>query len=278
MPARPAVRRRAARLAPLLLGVCLLLVPLAGCAATPGRPPAGGTPGALPKYYDARALLTAVSARQRSDAGALTVLTGTLDGPGGRRSVTGEGAVRWVGDAVDVRFDQRVGPVGGTPRTTGLVRTGGRTYLRVPGPPAGRWLEIGRHAVPPADHTDATLATNIAGMADPLAGVRRYADASLVADAADESLDGVPTVRYTIVVDLVRAAAAETDPALRAQLENQVRGGLTRISTLIWVDADNRPVRARVRQELPGAGTLDLVTGYRSWGARVVVDPPVPVG
>ena len=256
----------------LLLG----LLPLAGCAATPD--PAPGAGAALPKYYDARALIAAVSARQRTDSGALTVLTGTLDGAGGRRAVSGDGAVGWAGDAVSVRFDQRVGPEGATPRTTGLVGTGGRTWVRVPEPPPGRWLEVGRQEVPPGDLADATLAMNIAGMADPLAGVRRYADASLVADATDETVDGVRTVRYTIVVDLVRAAAVETDPARRTQLDQQVRGGLTRISTVVWVDPDQHPVRTRARQEVPGAGTLDLVTGYRSWGTPVTFDPPSTAG
>ncbi|MBW0105761.1 hypothetical protein, partial [Pseudonocardia sp. KRD291] len=223
-------------------------------------------------------LLAAVSARQRSDGGALTTFDGTLDGPSGRTAVTGDGAVRFDGDAVSTRFDQRVGAPGATPRTTGLVRTGNRTWVRVPEPPPGRWLELGVDEVPPAARADATLAANLAGTADPLAGVARYADASLVSDAVDEDTGGVRTVRYTIVVDLVRAAAAETDPAMRAQLANQIRGGLTRISALVWVDADQRPVRTHVRQVLPGAGTLDLVAGYRSWGAPVRVDPPPATG
>lgn len=277
MPAGPVVHPRAAVVARLAVGLCLVLVPLGGCAA-PDPPSGAGVPAALPKYYDSQVLIAAVSARQRSDAGVLTTLNGTLDGAGGRREVRGEGAARWDGDAVSARFDQRVGPEGATPRTTGLVRTGGRTWLRVPGPAPGRWIEIGRQEVPVADRVDAVVATNIAAMTDPIAGVRRYADAGLVADATDETVDGIRTVRYTIVVDLVRAAAAETDPSMRAQLTAQVRGGLTRISTVVWVDADQRPVRTRLRQELPGAGTLDLVTGYRSWGTPVSVDPPPAAG
>ncbi|WP_130292208.1 hypothetical protein [Pseudonocardia sediminis] len=261
----------------LALALGLVLAPVAGCAATPDTPPQAAAPNALPKYYDSGALLAAVAARQRSDGGALTTLDGTLDGPSGRQAVTGDGAVRFDGAAVSVRFDQRVGPEGATPRTTGLVRTGGRTWVRVPGA-AGRWLEVGVAEIPPADRADATLATNLAGTADPLSGVSRYADASLVSDAVDEDVDGVRTVRYTIVVDLVRASAAETDPAMRTQLTNQVSGGLTRISATVWVDADQRPVRARVRQELPGAGTLDLLAGYRSWGTPVSVDPPPAAG
>lgn len=276
MPGRSVVHPRAAAVARLALGLCLVLVPLGGCTA-PDPPPGAGAGAALPKYYDSRALLAAVSARQRSEAGVLTTLNGTLDGAGGRREVRGEGAVHWDGDAVSVRFDQRAGPAGATPRTTGLVRTGGRTWLRLPGAAPGRWIELGRREVPVADRADAVVATNIAGTADPLAGVRRYADACLVADATDETVDGVAAVRYTIVVDLVRAAAAETDPSMRAQLTDQVRGGLTRISTVVWVDAEQRPVRTRLRQELPGAGTLDLVTGYRSWGTPVAIDPP-PAG
>lgn len=279
MPARSsarsgAPRSRVRRARPVLLALCLALFAVAGCTGAPD--PQAAAPSALPKYYDSAALLAAVSARQRSDGGALTSFDGTLDGPSGRQAVTGEGAVRFDGGTVSVRFDQRVGAQGSTPRSTGLVRSGARTWVRLPA--ATRWLELGADEVPPAGRPDATLATNLAGTADPLAGVSRYADASLVADAVDEDVDGVATVRYTIVVDLVRAAAAETDPTMRTQLTNQVRSGLTRISAVAWVDADQRPVRARVRQELPGAGTLDLLADYRDWGSPVRIDPPPATG
>lgn len=275
---------------PLRVALALLLpalLALAGCSAP--EPGAAGAPpptASLPKYYDARALLDAVGARERADGGALTVLNGTLDPPGtgavpagapappGRRAVTGDGSVRFADGTVATRFDQRLGEAGGTARTTGAVRTDGRTWLRLPGAAPGAWTEVGRGQIAQADLTDATLAANIARMADPLAGVGRYADAALVAEAQDETLGDVATVRYTIVVDLVRAAAAETDPAMRAQLTDQVNGGLTRISTVVWVDRDQRPVRGRLRQELPGVGTLDLVTDYRSWGTSVTIDPP----
>lgn len=281
MPARSSARSgaprpRGPRARPLLLALCVALLAVAGCAGTPDPSPQAGAPSALPKYYDAAALLAAVSARQRSDGGALTSFDGALDGPSGRQVVTGEGAVRFDGAAVSARLDQRVGAQGATPRSTGLVRTGDRTWVRPPAAP--RWLELGVDEVPAPARPDATLATNLAGMADPLAGVSRYADASLVADAVDEDVDGVATVRYTIVVDLVRAAAAETDPAVRAQLTDQVRSGLTRISAVVWVDADQRPVQARVRQELPGTGVLDLLAGYRAWGSPVRIDPPPATG
>ncbi|TCK20581.1 hypothetical protein [Pseudonocardia endophytica] len=273
---------------PLRIALVLLLpalVALAGCSTPdPGAAGAPANATSLPKFYDAKALLDAVGDRERADGGALTVLNGTLDPPGtgtveagaptppGRRAVTGDGVLRFADGAVSTRFDQRLGPAGAAPRTTGAVRTAGRTWLRLPGAPG--WSEVGRAQVAQPDLADATLATNIAGMADPLAGVTRYADAALVAEAQDESLGDVATVRYTIVVDLVRAAAAETDPTLRAQLTQQVAGGLTRISSTVWVDRDQRPVRGRLRQELPGAGTLDLVTDYRSWGTPVTVAPP----
>ena len=264
---RPAPPRRL----PALVGsVLALLVLLTGCST--GADPATQAPPGLPKYYDARQLLGAVSVRERTDAGAATTLGGTVAGPAGRSTVTGEGVLRFSGDAVDVRFSQRVAAPGAPPRTTGLVRAGGRTYLQATG---GRWAEIGRVPMADADvRADATLATNIADMADPLAGIRRYADASLVADATDDTVDDTRAVRYTLVVDLVRAAAAEPDPALRAQLNQQVGQGLTRISSELWLDADQRPVRTRIRRQVPGAGALDLVTDYRSWGTRTAIDPP----
>ena len=66
------------------------------------------------------------------------------------------------------------------------------------------------------------------------------------------------------------------DPASREALAAQHRAGVTRISTEVWLDADRRPLRSRLRQQLPGAGTLDLLIRYRDWGAPVSIEPPVP--
>ena len=176
------------------------------------------------------------------------------------------------GDAPAVRLLLRSGPSGAVAQSTEIIRIDGRTWLR---PGEGGWGEAGRVSLPPEQMSHATLAANVAAGLDPLGAVARYPDAVLVADAADDAVDGTPTVHYTLVVDLVRAAATETDPARRTALQAQQQAGLTRLSAEIWVDAERRPLRSRVRQQLPDGAALDALVRYDGWGAPITIEPPV---
>lgn len=265
------------RRAALLVCAAVLTGALSGCT---GTGPSGATPDpsspaavSLPKYHDPARLLADVDARTRSDGGAVLSVAGTLTGDSGPVPVTGDGAIRIdpAGAGAAVRLLLRTGPEGTVARATEIVQVGERTWLR---PPDTGWTEAGRAPLPPAAVADATLAANVAAGADPLAAVARYPDAVLVADARDTDLEGTPAVHYTLVVDLGRAIEAEHDPARRDALVAQQQAGITRISAEIWLDADRRPLRSRLRQQLPGSGVLDLLLRYRDWGAPVTIEPP----
>lgn len=247
-----------------MLLVLLALVLLAGCAP---RTPDEGTDGGLPRYYDAGQLAAAVGARERADRTARLTLSGELRGPSAGE-LSGEGMLR-LADGVAVRFD----PAGAAQR--GFVVLPGAVYLRrAPGPGGRRWVRVDTSSTDPDERRQAGIAAAVADTADPTADLARYADATLITDAADDVVDGRPAVRYMIVVDLARAALLQDDPAMRAQLQQQVRAGLTRITSTLWVDAANRPVRSDTRHELPGVGTLVLSVGYRDWGRPVDVEAP----
>ena len=267
-------RRRAA------LAVCAVVLTgaLSGCAGPGPSGPAPAPPSpagvSLPKYHDPAPLLADVSERTRSDGGATLSVAGTLTGDAGPVPVTGDGAMRIdpAGAGAAVRLQLHTGPEGTVPRATELVRIDDRTWLR---PHDAGWTEVGVAPLPPAAVADATLATNVASGADPLAAVTRYPDAVLVADARDTDVDGVPAVHYVLVVDLVRAIASEADPARREALAAQQRAGVTRISAEVWLDAERHPLRGRLRTQVPGAGVLDLLIRYENWGSPVTIEPPV---
>lgn len=267
------------RRAALLLCVVLLTGTLTGCA-WPGSmgstsPPPSAEGAVLPKYYDPAPLIADVGARTRSDGGVTMSVAGTLTADTDPVPVAGEGAVRFApeGGAPAVRLDLRSGPEGSPPGTTGVVRIGERTWLHPQG--GAGWVEPGIGPIAPDEISAATVAANVAAGADPLAAIARYPDAVLVADARDSDVDGIPVVHYTLVVDLVRAIAVETEPARLEALTAQQQAGVTRISTEIWLDSDRRPLRARLRQQLPEAGTLDLLLRYRDWGSPVTIEAPV---
>jgi len=252
------------RLVPLL--VVLLLT---GCA---GGRAEEGAPGPLPRYYDPAQLVAALEHRKRADRTARLTLRGEVIGSS-TRSVIGDGELRLGDDGTSVRFTQVLAEQGATPVKTGFVVVPGAVYVQRS--PVGPWTRVDRSTPDRDTRRLAAMAATLTDGADPTANLTRYGTAALIADAVDDVVDGHPAIRYEIVVDLTRAASEQQDHIVRAQLEAQVKGGLTRISSILWVDVDHRPLRSAVRQYLPGFGTFDLISTYRDWGAAVDIGPPV---
>jgi hypothetical protein len=180
---------------------------------------------------------------------------------------------------VSLQFTQVVTQKGTAPQETGFIVLPDAVYLRLPPPrgenaPSRPWVRVDPHSPDPAAMRLATLATTLTESADPTRTLSRYPAATQITDSAADVIDGDPAVRYTIVVDLAKAAAQQTDPATKAQLEQQVRAGLTQVTSTLWVDSVNHPVRSAVRQDLPGIGTLAITGSYRDWGQPVRIDAP----
>ncbi|WP_339125934.1 hypothetical protein [Pseudonocardia sp. D17] len=252
----------------------LLLTVLAGLvtACGPGQPSDAAPPG-LPKFYDATQLLDVLTQRRTADPTAQLSVVGDVTGSV-PVTFTAQGGLSLVGPTPALALDQTMTWPGAAPQQTGFVLRDGEVWLRTAdgGTP---WLRAGS-ATTQADRMRVAIADALGDATDPTANLSRYADATLVSDAADEVVDGVPTVRYTLVVDLTRASTIEPDPELKAQLDQQIRDGLTRITSTLWVDADTRPVRTQQRQGLADMGTLATTADYRSWGTSVTISPPPP--
>ncbi|CAA9380491.1 MAG: hypothetical protein AVDCRST_MAG66-221 [uncultured Pseudonocardia sp.] len=247
-----------------------LLLLAAGCSA--------GAADAAPltRYYDVRQLIDAVAAQERADGTARFSLRGELVGTGDSRlRFTGVGALRFGEQDVELSFTQVVTQRGAEPQETGFVVPADAVYLRLPDAPAARpWVRVDPADTAPEAQRRIALARSVTERADPTSALVDYADATLVTDAADDVIEGDPAIRYTIVTDLARAADITPDADLRAQLEQQVRGGLTRVTSTLWVDAAHRPLRSEASQELPGIGTLTVTSTFRDWGATAPIEPP----
>lgn len=261
------------RTAGSLLALLLTLLLTAGCG-TAAEPPA------LTRYYDVDELFAAVAAQQRTDSTARFSLLGELVGAGDARTrFTGAGVLRMTETDLEIQFTQVVSQPDREPQETGFVVLSDAVYLRMPTPageeqPDRPWVRVDPNDAAPESQQLMALAASITQRADPTGTLARYADATLVADAADDLVDGAPAVRYTLVTDLARAAEMTPDPAVRAQLEQQVRDGLTRVTSTLWVDSTHRLLRSAASQELPGIGTLDVTGFYRDWGQPVQIEPP----
>ncbi|GAY09931.1 hypothetical protein TOK_4287 [Pseudonocardia sp. N23] len=255
----------------MLAAVLLVLAVVASACGSGSDDDSDG--GGLPRYYDATQLLNVLVERRAADRTAQLAVVGDVTGSA-PVTFSAQGAVSLEGSTPALALDQTITWPGGRPQTSGFVLRDGQVWLRSSdgGTP---WLR-GTSAATEADRMRAAIAEALGDTTDPTANLSRYADATLVADASDDIVDGVPTIRYTLVVDLTRAATIEPDDTIRAQLQQQVASGLTRITSTLWVDADTRPVRTRQRQDLPGLGTLAMTGNYRSWGTPVTITPPAP--
>ncbi|MEU4806018.1 hypothetical protein [Actinosynnema sp. NPDC023587] len=109
-------------------------------------------------------------------------------------------------------------------------------YLRAGG---GSWTRLGR-----ADRAGVKSGVSVAGVADEVdprsvvAGLR----GSLVVETGDESLDGVATHRYTMLVDLRSQADQTSDVTHRSQLLAAYESGFT-ATAVVWVGPGGLPVR-----------------------------------
>ena len=254
-----------------MLALALVIVGMTACSAPEPDP------GGLTRYYDITELITAVSAQQRVDRTARFSLRGELIGAEGTRlRFTGAGELRISDADVELSFTQVVTQAGADPQETGFVVLPDAVYLRMPddGDADRPWVRVDPADIDPDAQQLIALADQVTERADLTGTLSRYADATLVTDAADDVIGGDPAVRYTIVTDLARAAATTPDAALKAQLEQQVRAGLTRVTSTLWVDAAHRPLRSSARQQLPGIGTLAITSSYRDWGQVATIAPP----
>ncbi|MCE3550228.1 hypothetical protein LWC33_02000 [Pseudonocardia sp. RS11V-5] len=261
-------------LALVLAAIAVLVIGAGVVSCARGNSEDSADPHGLPKYYAAADLLTVVTQRQRADRTAHLRLSGRIDAGEGAAptALGGDGALRVEqGGGLSVQFTQTLSPPGRAPQSTAfLVLPTGQVWRQG----GSGWTRIDEAATGTPEKTVATTAANVVASADPTANLARYRDAALVADAADDTVEGVPAVRYLVVVDLVRAAELEQDPAVRDALRAQAGAGVTRISSTLWVDAANRPLRSETRQTMPGIGTLVLTSDYRDWGTPVAIASP----
>jgi hypothetical protein len=215
------------------------LLVLSGCAGT-----------GAPETPDVGALAASVTAQTASRRSAHV----TFQTAGG---TTGQGDYRVSPDvAADFSMSSALGPA----RFILLDKV---IYLRLPQTErsARPWT---RFAAGSADLADAMIE-----QADIGRQLEKIRTAGTVTGTATEHLDGRPTTRYTIDVDLARLIDAERDTVVQGSLRELAKRGVTRIPYRLWLDGENLPVRIAV--DLPGRSST---TDYTRWGEPVQVAAP----
>jgi hypothetical protein len=270
-----------------------LIGALAGCSSsTPSAPP---TPAPnVPRHHFAKAseLESAIKAQMLHDKTATTSTTATITVPGeAPTTLPGQGAPEAVGAVsfgADTREVHAYYPVvfekGDPALVEATVLSTDTGYLK---PPAGMgfslpsskpWagpFQLAENTRGSRDQQMAVVATAVTKAADPTYGfdTRLYGEDAAIIGVVDGDLDGVPVVKYSISVDISRAAERQKDARRKQILQGHLEQGETSTDLTLWVDTDNRALRVSSRSGKPTRiTTVDI--RYRDWGRPVTIGPP----
>jgi hypothetical protein len=254
-----------------------MVVLLAGCGGGGG----GGTPdpGPLPHYDSAAALGAAIAARQRTDRTAKINMTSEVAG----QHITGNGAIRFEDSGPSLAVTERLHTKGNPKPTSeiGLVVLADQAFVKPPPGTTGRPLPAGKSWLAVTPGSSDPIAARFAQQAQSMrqsadaASLSQYGAAASIANTTDEELDGTPTVRYQVQLNLAKAAELQGNPDVKQSLASVVAAGISTVDIAIWLDALDHPLRALVAQNLPGSlGRLTVDMHYQDWGQPVGINPP----
>ena len=283
--------RAGSRLATLMLP--LLAVAVTGCGGSgdedsgnTAAPPTAASPAPsapLPKFNSPDELGSATAAQQKLDKTARITVTGGQTNQAGQpqSTINGDGSLRYDDAGPTMQLSEKVESGGGTPMQLGLVVLPDVAFVRPPPNagvtlPAGKtWMRIDPSSSDPVTKQFGQLVAAVRDNADPTKAFAQFGDAVTITESTQEQLEGSPSVRYRLRVDMAKAAENQTDPTLKQNLRQSVQSGLTTLDYTLWVDAQNRLARVLVDQPLPqDQGTFTLDAHYRDWGQPVQIDQP----
>ena len=272
------------RTLPPAVAAALVAVLVAGCGhadTAPAPPPAP----VLPHYATVAQLAAAAAARRNTDRSLGFHLTGvTTDSP--PQSTSGDATVSFAADGptLEVRqSDQPLNESPGPPFT--LLVQPSRALLRPPAgtvavPPGKSWFKVRQDPANAALTKFNQIVQSLRDSADPTRALAVLGDAAGITSATDDSLDGVPAVRYKISLDLTVAPQRQDNPAVVRALADAVANGGTSNDTTLWLDAADRPLRTVLSRTITANdgthSTYVMTVRYRDWGKPVTIPIPPP--
>lgn len=269
---------RLAGAGPFTALLCAGAALLGGCGE---GPPAGPTPPPLTTYTSLAQLGSATGNQMKADRTAKITVTGGTSGGATVASTTGDGAISFDPAGPSMQLTERLQTAGAAPAELGIIVLPDQAYVKPPADPGAPatpgkpWLRIQDGAGDPVSQQFASLVQSVRANADPTQSFTQFGDAASIVGAAEDPLDGVRAIRYSIRVDVAKAAAQEDDPALKQSLEQTARNGMATVDSSLWLDAWNHPLRVLLRQQLPGGqGIYTVDARYRDWGQPVQIGPP----
>lgn len=268
------------------LTAALLTAALAALAACGGHETAASPTAApaLPRYTTVSQLVAVAAAQQAADRTVKLHLTGvTTDNP--PQSMLGDGALRYdQNNGIAMQIVQSVQPLDAAPGPAfTLLILPNQAYLKPPPgtvsvPPGKVWFQMRSIPTNTTVNQFNQMVQSLRDSANPTQTFAQLGDDASIVQSTDDTLDGVPAVRYNITLDLTKATQQQGNPAVMQALANLVQTGGASDDTTLWLDARNRPLRmvlSKTQTADDGTHTNYVVTvRYREWGQPV--DIPVP--
>jgi hypothetical protein len=271
----------------LLATAGLTAMSLAGCGSSSGTAH-DGSPSASPspKSSSASASAHQAAANQASTSSELldrinkavtakgSVVT-SLNSVSSAGKLTGQGPTRFgsspAGDfALEVR----------TPASSDKIRAvyvDNAFYLQlgssVPLPSGKSWLGLSQADVQ-GDNAAAfgPIISSLNQLGNVQAGFAVLGAATTFTPGGQETVGGVPTVKYDVAIDVAKAAQS-SDPATAKQYQTLKNAGVSTLTYSVWVDGDDLPRKLSSSTDVGGSTTATTVT-YSDWGKSVTIQAP----
>lgn len=260
----------------LFTGVLAVLVTGCSQAAPSFSAPTGPAP--LPRHGTVAELADAMVAGIRKAETATFTMVGGADGMA-TPLLNARGSMRYGESGLSMRLTQEVATPGGPgatagPKQVGMVLLPDTAYIKLPPeaglPPERPWVAVQPGGTDALSQRLGPLVEQVRQSADPSTSIARFADVATISEAVEEPLDGVPAMRYTLSIDVAKAAAASNEPGLRQALA----AGITSIEAQMWLDAADRVQRLLIEQPLPNGSTFSIDLRYADWGQPVDITAP----
>lgn len=273
------VPRFGVRVAMTAMTAVAAMAVLVGCGHAAPAPSAPPAPPPMTKYANLNDLGTAVSNQMRLDKTARLTLNIAASG----KPVTDGEVMLLVGQTGSaVRSDQRV-YTGGAVSDISIIVLPDQVYVKaptqIPLPPGKSWARLRPDTTNPMLQPIVRAAQETQQNVDPTQRLMQMSGAATIVESAEESLDGVRTMRYRARIDLNKAAAQVTDPWMKENVQRLLTlaqaTGNTTMDYVLWLDERNRLQRFLVDQPLPGGqGTIKTEARYHDWGQPVDIQAP----
>lgn len=144
--------------------------------------------------------------------------------------------------------------------------------------PGKPWLKLDANGNDPISQSLGAAVKQMREQGDPSQLLKQLEQAGEITGRTQEDLNGKPTTKYSVTIDVAKAAQAS---GMKDALEAAEKAGVKNFPLEVWVDQENLPVRMAmdIAMKDPSSGqtaNAKFSVDYSDWGKPVEVTAPSP--